>query len=193
MSLTRLLPVCLGLLLCPGLAPAQGKVEISLKNQSKSEEQTRERLQKLLGQYDLSKWLFTRKVMVEDGVIPHSHPILTMNTREDGDVLLATFVHEQIHWFLDDHDAQTEQAKTELRAIYPKVPVGPPNGARNEESSYLHLIVTWLEYEAMRELVGPARARTVFEAKRYYRWIYQTVLSDGPKIKAVIEKHRLMI
>src|SRR5918911_4326373 len=139
MSMKKLLLCLTALLLFSALSRAQEKVEISLKNNSESEAQTKERLQKLLQRYDLSKWMFTRKIMIEDKVIPHSHPVLTLSTREDGDVLLATFVHEQIHWFLDEHSERTEKAKKELRAIYPKVPVGPPDGARDEDSSYLHL------------------------------------------------------
>jgi hypothetical protein len=189
----KLLLCLTALLLFSALSRAQEKVEISLKNNSESEAQTKERLQKLLQRYDLSKWMFTRKIMIEDKVIPHSHPVLTLSTREDGDVLLATFVHEQIHWFLDEHSERTEKAKKELRAIYPKVPVGPPDGARDEDSSYLHLIVNYLEYEAMRKLVGDVKAQEIFEGKRYYRWIYRTVLTDTSKIKDVVERNNLRI
>ncbi len=189
----RLLLCCTVILLFCALSRAQDTIEISLKNNSKSEAQTKERLQKLLQQYDLSKWIFTQKILIENKVIPHSHPVLTLNTKEDGDVLLATFVHEQIHWFLSANSDRTEKAKAELKAIYPKVPVGSPDGARNKESTYLHLIVNYLEYEAMRELVGAVRAKEVFEGKGYYRWIYRTVLTDSGRIKDVVERNKLRI
>lgn len=33
-------------------------------------------------------------------VHPHSHPVLTMNARPgEDDRILATYLHEQIHWF----------------------------------------------------------------------------------------------
>jgi len=193
MSMKTLLSCCIAILLFCTLSRAQDKIEISLKNSSKSEAQLRERLQKLLQQYDLSKWIFTRKILIEDKVIPHSHPVLTLNTKEDGDVLLATFVHEQIHWFLSANFDRTEKAKAELKSIYPKVPVGSPDGARNKESTYLHLIVNYLEYEAMRELVGDVRAKEVFEGKGYYGWIYKTALTDASRIKDVLERNRLRI
>ena len=189
----RSLSCCIAILLFCLLSRAQGTIEISLKNNSKSEAETKERLQKLLKQFDLSKWLFTLKILIEDKVIPHSHPVLTLSTREDGEVLLSTFVHEQIHWFLWANDDRTEKAKAELKAIYPEVPVGPPDGARNKESSYLHFIVNYLEYEAMKELVGEARAKEVFEGKRYYRWLYKTVLTDGARIKDIVERNKLRI
>jgi hypothetical protein len=189
----RLLLCCIAILLFCTLSRSQDAIEISLKKSSKSEAQAKERLRRLLRQYDLSKWIFTRKVLIEDGVIPHSHPVLTLDTKEDGDVLLATFVHEQIHWFLSANFDRTGKAKAELRAIYPKVPVGSPDGARNKESSYLHLIVNYLEYEAMRELVGEARAKKVFAGKGYYRWIYRTVLTDSGRVKDVVERNKLLI
>lgn len=184
---------CAAILLFSGLSSAQDKIEISLKNRSDSEAQTKERLEKLLQRHNVSKWVFTRKIIIEDNVIPHSHPVLTLSTRDDGDKLLATFVHEQIHWFLVENWERTEKAKTELRAAYPKVPVGRPDGARDEDSSYLHLIVNYLEYQAMRELVGDARAKEVFEGKGYYKWIYRTVLTDTSKLKEVVERNRLRI
>jgi hypothetical protein len=189
----RLLSGCPAVLLFCALSMAQDAIEISPKNNSKSETQTKERLQSLLQQYDLSKWIFTRKILIEDKVIPHSHPVLTLNTKEDGDVLLATFVHEQIHWFLSANFERTEKAKAELKAIYAEVPVGPPNGARSKESTYLHLIVNYLEYEAVRELVGEERAKAVFEGKGYYRWIYKTVLTDSSRIKGIVERNKLRI
>jgi len=189
----KLIACCAVALLLCAPAGAQVKLDISLKNNSETESRTRENLQKLLQQYDLSKWIFTRKVLIEDRVIPHSHPVLTLSTRGEGDALLSTFVHEQIHWFLDEHSERTEKAKAELRAMYPKVPVGPPDGARNEESSYLHLLVNYLEYEAMRELIGDAKAKGLLEGKGYYKWIYRIVLEDTARIKDVVERNKLRI
>ena len=191
--MAKLVAYCAAVLLLCAPARAQGKIDISLKNNSESESRTGERLQKILQQYDLSKWIFTRRVLIEDKVIPHSHPVLTLSTRGDGDALLATFVHEQIHWFLAENSGRTERAKAELRAIYHKVPVGPPEGARDEESSYLHLIVNYLEYEAMRELIGEVKARGLLEGKGYYKWIYKTVLADSSRIKKVVERNKLRI
>lgn len=189
----KLIACCAAVLLLFATTEAQGSLDISLKNNSETESQTRDRLQKLLRQYDLSKWTFTRKVMIEDKVIPHSHPVLTLSTRGDADALLATFVHEQIHWFLDENSERTDKAIAELRDLYPKVPVGPPDGARNEGSTYLHLIVNYLEYEAVRELLGEEKAREMLGGKGYYKWIYKTVLTDASRIKEVLERNRLRI
>lgn len=69
---------------------------------SKREREIREQLLCLLRKYDLGKWLFTREIRIEEGATPHSHPVLTLNTRHLGDdsLLLASFIHEQLHWHL---------------------------------------------------------------------------------------------
>jgi len=112
---------------------AQDKIEISLKNSSREESQTRDQLQKLLKTYDLSKWIFTKSILIDEKAIPHSHPILTLHTRhlKDDDLLLSTFVHEQLHWFLVQKDKETKEAMKDLRALFPKVSFGSPERMRN--------------------------------------------------------------
>jgi hypothetical protein len=175
----------------------QGELKISLKHNAADENQTRSQLQRLLGQYDLSRYIFTREIVIDREAIPHSHPVLTLSTRhlKDDDLLLSTFVHEQFHWFLTQRNDQTDKAKQELKTIFPKVPVGYPDGARDEDSTYLHLLVNLLEYRAVRELLGELRARQVMEfwATDHYRWIYRQVLDEGRKIREVVIKYKLMI
>src|SRR6266511_1975754 len=121
---------------------AQDKIEISLKNSSREESQTRDQLQKLLKTYDLSKWIFTKSILIDEKAIPHSHPILTLHTRhlKDDDLLLSTFVHEQLHWFLVQKDKETKEAMKDLRALFPKVPFGSPDGAADEESTKIIIL-----------------------------------------------------
>jgi hypothetical protein len=68
-------------------------------------------------------WIFTHDIRIETRVIPHSHPILTLNTRslDDDDRLLSTFVHEQLHWGVQKPD---EGLITQLAHRYPILPVG---------------------------------------------------------------------
>ena len=126
-------------------------IDIRLQSGTALEERGRDQLRRLLRTYDLQNWLFTRNVLIQSGVVPHSHPVLTLNTRylDDDTAQLATFVHEQFHWFLTDHveRAKTNAALTELRALYPTVPTAAPEGASSERSTYLHLIVCHLELQ----------------------------------------------
>lgn len=173
------------------------KLEIRVKNNDTREQQTKLQLERLLATYDLSRWMFTRSIIIDSGrdVIPHSHPVLTLNTRhlKDDELLLSTFVHEQLHWFLAERDKDTELAKNELRAMFPKVPVGNREGARDEESTYLHLLVCSLEYTAVRELLGELRTKQVMEfwSEDHYTWIYKTVRERGRDIAQILFKYKL--
>src|SRR5262245_44480515 len=78
--------------------------------------------------------------------------------------------------------------------MFPKVPVGAPEGAVDENSSYLHLLVCYLEYRAMRELLGELKSRQLMEfwATDHYTWIYKTVLEKPRAIDTILVKHRLL-
>jgi hypothetical protein len=174
-----------------------GKVEIRLKNNDAREQQTKLQLERLLATYDVSKWMFTRTILIESGfnVIPHSHPVLTLSTRhlKDDELLLSTFVHEQLHWFLVQRDKDTESALKEIRVMFPKVPGGGPEGARDEQSTYLHLLVCSLEYMANRELLGELRTKQVmdFWSGDHYTWIYKTVVERRRDIAQILFKYKL--
>ena len=169
-------------------------LEIALKHGSAREARTRDQLQRLLKTYDVSRWLFTKAIAVDDDVIPHSHPTLTLSTRhlQDDDLLLSTFVHEELHWFVAD-SKESAAAIKELRAMFPTVPAQPPEGANGEESTYLHLIVCFLEYQADKDLLGELKARQVmdFWAIDHYTWVYKTVLARERDLGAVLAKHKL--
>src|SRR5690242_10916965 len=113
-GLRRLSSVVLLAVITVGHTWVAEAIDIRLHTGTPLEERGRDQLRRLLRTYDLHKWLFTRDILIQSGVIPHSHPVLTLNTRYlvDDTAELATFVHEQLHWFLTDH---VERAKTTRR------------------------------------------------------------------------------
>jgi hypothetical protein len=160
------IPFLFGLILLTSLpVVAQSKFDISLKNKTPAEAKTKEQLERLLKTYDLEKWIFTRKIEIDEKAIPHSHPVLTLSARhlKDDELLLSTFVHEQAHWHFVINDKLTEEAIKDLKVMFPKVPDKGPEGARSEESTYLHLLVIYLEYRADRALLGELKAKQVLE------------------------------
>lgn len=168
------------------------EVKFGTKNASKWEQGIVTRMQDMLKEYDLTRWIFTDTVAVEDNVIPHSHPVLTLSTKkQSNDELLSTFVHEQIHWYCAANEKEVNAAINEFRGIYEDVPVGGPDGAKDEYSTYLHLIVCYLEYQSMVELTGKDRAVKVMEDMNHYRWIYQKVLTETDRIGKVIKSNKL--
>jgi hypothetical protein len=100
-------------------------------------------------------------------------------------MLLSTFLHEQLHWLEDARPDAYRAAMRELRERYPEVPTAAEGGARDEESTYRHLLVCDLEYQAMTALVGPDRARQTLARITHYAWIYDKVLND-PRVREVV-------
>jgi len=174
---------------------ARDGISIRTAHHGPREEQTAEQLKKLISTYDLAKYTFTREVLIDRGVMNHAFPELTLNVRFAGepDDLLSSYIHEQLHWYLREHDSQQTSAINELRQMYPNAPVGLSEGAESAYSTYGHLVDCYLEIEADRQLIGPERTITVVSNKGHYTWIYETIFRDEAKIAAVVDEHQLRI
>jgi hypothetical protein len=143
----------------------QATIEIALKQGSLGETQTREQLQRLLKTYALSQWIYTKSILIDERAIPHSHPVLTLHTRHirHDELLLSTFVHEQFHWFLSERGNATQEAILELRKLFPTVPGSAAGGAADGHSTYLHLLVCYLEQQAVLRVLGELKAKQVMD------------------------------
>lgn len=138
-------------------------------------------LTQLRGEHDLDGLEWTDQVVVETHVVPHSHPVLTLNTRRSGDGLLASYLHEQLHWWLHDHPS-IAAAIDATREKWPTTPSAKDGGARSDWSSRLHLLLCCIEHQEMRLLVGPVRATGVIEEQieqGLYSWIRRRVQVDA--------------
>lgn len=189
---------------------AQSATQTPVTFVAEEEARAREQLRRILSRYDLDPWMFTRRVRIATGVDPRSHPVLTLNTDFlDSDVMqLSVFLHEQAHWFVSQsvphrapEDASDEVAVIrELRRLYPD----PPDVA--DYGTYAHLIVAWVELDAMVELLGEEGARGSLRAKvdrlvdeplsevdQRYAWYNMRVLEDTHEIGAILARHDLII
>ena len=177
---------------------ACANVDISLSSNSEKEELKRVQVLRLIEKYDLAKWWFTNKIVIDETVRnPFSHPVLTLKASmpNNDPAGLSQLLHEQIHWFEDSRKKEVANTVAALREIYPSVPVGYPDGARSELSTYLHLAVCLMELDALSEVLGKEKAETVLatNGKYFYKWIYKTVLEDQIKIRKILKKHDLYI
>ncbi len=155
-----------------------------------SEIEVKGRLESLLKKYDLEKYLYTKEVKIQDNSIPHSHPILVLNTDYASDVhLLSTFLHEQMHWYTLSKEYDNKKLGEAIFTKYPKVPGPLPEGAGDERSTYLHILVCYLEYHTLEQVVGPEKARAHMEymGTQYYKWVFQTVVKDYGYLKELVE------
>ena len=174
---------------------AADPVSIRLSHNTSREHQSAESLKKIVSSYDLTKYIFTREVVIEERAMNHSFPVLTLNARfaDSPDELLSSFIHEQLHWYLREHNSQQKAAIAGLRQMYPNAPVGLPEGAENAYSTYGHLVDCYLEIEADRQLIGAERTMAVIKDKGHYTWIYSTIVRDEQKISDVVDEHNLRI
>ena len=183
------------LIIHSAMADAADDVQISLAHGTPAESEVEHRLWALMSEYDLSPWTFTRRVVIDETQIPHSHPVLTLHARHrrDDELLLSTYVHEQLHWWLATRPKEVAEAKARLRSSYPKIPVGYPEGSSDEDGNYEHLLVIYLEFRADQRLLGELRAREVmqFWANDHYTWLYERVLSDRNAIGDIVKEYQL--
>ncbi len=164
-------------------------VEITTHTGSELERGIKIRLEKLLGQYDLEKYLYTKEIKIQSGTIPHSHPVLTLNTKYENNIhLLSTFLHEQMHWYTLSKEYDNKKLAEALFTKYPKVPGPLPEGAGDERSTYLHILVCYLEYHTLEQVIGTEKAKAHMEymGTQHYKWVFQTVVRDYEELKEVV-------
>ncbi len=170
-------------------------LDVALAHGTSMEDATRAQLKRLVATYDLAPWLITRQVVIDEQAIPHSFPVLTLHARHlgDDDFLLSTFVHEQAHWFLSAREAETTRAVGELKHLLPGLPTGHPEGAESEQSSYVHLVVIFLELEGATRALGTLRAKRVFDfwETDHYRALYRTVREHHDVVARVVRQNGL--
>lgn len=148
--------------------------------------------------HDLTRYEYTRVIRIVPGGDTFAHPVLTLGNRFTGseDQLLATYLHEQMHWYLWLHGTPSVDPIApfydELVRRYPHAPTTLPDGARNYEATYVHLVVNWLEISALTEYIGRERAETLARAQTSYRWLYRTVLEDWDALETLYKAHNLL-
>jgi hypothetical protein len=158
------------------------------------EEQRKDQMLRLAGQYDLKKYTITRDIVIERGAINHSYPALTLNLRflDDDDLALSAYVHEQGHWYLmERHRAETPRLQEDLQSTFPNLEYRQPEGDGELQSSYFHIAVCMLEWQSMEELVGQKRARRVIDWKQkdHYKGIYALLLERREQVEAVLNRN----
>jgi hypothetical protein len=177
------------------LASAQApKLNIKTKHGYPMEEQRKEQMERLAKQYDLKNYTVTRDILIERGAMNHSYPVLTLNLRflDNDDLALSAYVHEQGHWVLmERHRADNPALFEDLQRTFPNMEMRVPDGDGELRSSYFHIAVCMLEWQAMEELVGAERARKVIEWKQgdHYKAIYSTLLNHREQVESVLNTH----
>jgi hypothetical protein len=141
------------------------KINVVTKSDNSEEIVVAEIVEQLIARYDLP--IFTETVLIEKGVIPHSHPVLTLNTRNKEPILvLDTFVHEQLHWFAQGNP-QYQEAIGYLKQYY------EDNGEHNKSGTYPnsfweHIIVCFNTRDILNRLVSKEEIAYIYSQWQAY-------------------------
>jgi hypothetical protein len=170
------------------------KLNITLQHNSAGEQKRKEQIERLAGQYDLARYTITRDIVIDQQAINHSSPVLTQNLRflDNDDRALSAYVHEQAHWLLmERHRGQVREMLPELIRMYPNIDITPPYGDGNQGTSYIHLVVLVLEWQALEDLIGADRARAVMQFKRqdHYKDLYATVMDRRQQMESFLKRY----
>jgi hypothetical protein len=170
-------------------------IDIQLHSGNDAEKKGKQLIEEFLQKYDMEKYIFTKKIKIQSRVIPHSHPILTLNTRQidQPDRYLSTFIHEQIHWFFHERSKQTDQFIEDMKKKFPKIPDSENGGAKDSISTYLHLGVCYYEFMALSHFIGEQKAKHVFETGDVYAWVNKQVLEKGSVISESLKSNGLVL
>lgn len=173
-------------------------IDVDLEHAAREAERVRTMLTALRRRHDLSRYEYTKVVRIVPGSETFAHTVLTLGNRfaENEDMLLSTYLHEQMHsylWYLGTPDRDmVAPFYDELVRRYPDAPIELPDGARDYDATYTHLVVNWLEIAATSEFIGRERAMAVARTTRSYRWIYRTVLKDWDALGELYERHDIV-
>lgn len=174
-------------------------VSITMVNGSEKELKIKNALVSLQEKYDLSPWVITKTVRVDEKArTPRSHPVLTMSTQEgylnSNIKLLSTFLHEQFHWHVIKNGRGSKaEFRSAVKADFPNVRFERPFGSGTEGSTLSHIIICYLEYVVLSELIGKEKAIKNISTNGYYTWVYKTILNpeNHDKLDRLVQRFGL--
>jgi hypothetical protein len=156
---------------------------------------TRQNLEQLMHVYDLVPYLFTFNLQIKSQVKSRSHPILTLNTHyaESPKHLLSVFLHKQLHWWAEKNKNDMNKAIQEIKLLFPNLPADVQ--VKDAHATYQHLIICFLEYEAMIHFLQKRDANKVLkdfiQKDKIYPWINTQVYLKYKAIEAIVKKYHL--
>jgi hypothetical protein len=173
------------------------RICIDLSHAERNAIAVREMLIALRAKYAIGPFEYCKEVSIAPGVLPYSHPVIRLNTALFTETaLLANYLHEQMHWYVTwyshKHTDQWRAVWEALEQRYPDPPIGRGEGADTLSSTHLHLIVNWLEIEALSSLIGAETARAHVANLHYYRWIYASVIRDWQALGELYASRQLV-
>lgn len=164
-----------------GNRPSLEIIEIAPDKQSAL---TKQNLLQLTQVYDLEPFLFTHRVIINSKAStpsPQSVTLLTLNS-ESPLLLLSDFIHEQFKFWLDLND---EKVLPSLAEIKKKLP-------RKSLEQTRKIVTQFLEYRALRQLVGTPEVSKIMRLKKNQNKSYKEIVIHEKIIEKVLKKNSII-
>ncbi len=163
----------------------KNELEITAKNNLEEEKEVVEIVKELTEKYNIP--LFTNRIQVETKVIPHTHPILTLNTRTRDHVdLLQTLVHEQFHWFAQQNPKYDKAIKY-LKKNYEDNRECNITG-KYPNSFWEHIIVCFNTRKTLSKLINKKELEHAYTVGHQYMKTEKLVLDKFKQIEKELEE-----
>lgn len=155
-------------------------MEIFTKASTEKEEAVKLILEEVLAKYKVPN--FTSQIIIDEKSIPHSHPVLTLNTRNSEPLfILKTLVHEQFHWFAQG--TNYNQCVAYLKK-YPDL--GDCNSKR-PNSFWTHLIVCWNTRNFLQQTLKKEEVDFAYTDSRSYHLTEKFVAENFEELRKDLE------
>ena len=159
--------------------------KIYSKNNDGDENEVVDIVRTLCLKYDLPA--FTREIVVEKGVLSHSHPVLTINTRyKDERSILATLIHEQFHWYAQSL-LKYDECIAYLKTKYQDDSEHNKSGTY-PDSYWEHIIVCFNTRVFLRILVVLEDLNWIYEQGQSYPTLEKMLVGRWGEVESDLEK-----
>lgn len=171
-------------------------LDIEERHSNPDTAQTRMEILHLARKYDLSSFLYTKKIVIDPTMQKTRwKPVITVNTRykDHPQRLLAQLLHEELHWWMKDHKANVQVAIPELKSTFKGIP--NIRGAKDTDSGARHLLICWMEFRAIAKYFGEEDALKVMEhfvKEKRFPWIYSRLIKDHRKVEKIVRKYEFI-
>jgi hypothetical protein len=151
-------------------------------------------LQGPLERGDLDRVVFSDLLKLERGRAAWSWPVLSIGCDyASNEELLAAFVHEQVHWWVEANRQRLETVRPYLEERWPSPPEQRAGGASSIRSTWEHLVVCHIERAFVSRLMTERSHRALYRSLRTYWWIYQQVEENEAWLTSLVDDHRLAL
>ena len=163
---------------------------ISSKNNDLEELEVIEIIKSLCIKYNLPA--FTQNILVEKGAVPHSHPILTLGTKvKDERSVLKTLVHEQFHWYAEEHP-RYEECIAYLKTK------NQDDGEHNKSGTYPnsyweHIIVCFNTRNYLKSILSTEELSWIYTQWQAYPTLEKLIVDKYEEIESDLNKFNIIL